>query len=134
VTKELTIDVTAADWEAAPASVQRLVAQLRLSVRPLRAALAELRRANAALRKEHEALRAHNGHRPQRRLIAAYMIVRRCGETAHDRGLARFFATSGRRARSHSTFSLGLFHANASPDILQQALEIPTTLAFSRAA
>lgn len=66
--------------------------------------------------------------------VVAYTIVRRCGEIARDRGLARFFSTSGRRARSHSTFSLGLFHANASPEILQEALNITPAQAFSRAA
>jgi hypothetical protein len=40
--------------------------------------------------------------------------VRRCGGIARDRGLARQFSTSGRRPRSHSTVSLGLFHAEAS--------------------
>jgi hypothetical protein len=66
--------------------------------------------------------------------VVAYTIVRRCGEIARDRGLARQFSTSGRRVRSHSTFSLGLFHAEASPQILQQALGITPAQAFSRAA
>lgn len=66
--------------------------------------------------------------------VVAYTIVRRCGEIARDRGLARQFSTSGRRVRSHSTFSLGLFHAEASPQILQQALGITPAQDFSRAA
>jgi transposase len=53
VNEEPAIEVSAADWEATPASVQRLVAQLMLTVQQLRVEVAELRR-------ENEALRAHN--------------------------------------------------------------------------
>jgi transposase len=54
------VDVSASDWEATPASVQRLVVQLMLTVQQLRDEIVELRRDNEALRKENEALRAHN--------------------------------------------------------------------------
>ena len=60
VNGEPAVDVSASDWEATPVSVQRLVAQLMLTVQQLRAELVELRRDNEALRKENEALRAHN--------------------------------------------------------------------------
>ncbi len=58
--EEQTVEVSAADWEATPASVQRLVAQLMLTVQQLRSEVAELRRENDALRKENDALRTHN--------------------------------------------------------------------------
>jgi hypothetical protein len=66
--------------------------------------------------------------------VVAHTIVRRCGEVARDRGLARQLSTSGRRPRSHSTFSLGIFHAEASSQILREAIGIMPTQAFSRAA
>jgi hypothetical protein len=65
--------------------------------------------------------------------VVAYTIVRRCGEIARDRGLARQFSTSERRPRSHSTVSLGLLYAEASAQILQQALGITPTPGFSSA-
>ncbi len=40
--------------------------------------------------------------------VEAYTIMRRCGEIARDRGLARRFSTSG-RPRSHATFLIAVF-------------------------
>lgn len=66
--------------------------------------------------------------------IVGYTIVRRCGVIARQQGLAKDFSTSGRRPHSHSTFSLGKFHANASPDILRLALALTPSEQFMRAA
>jgi Transposase DDE domain len=66
--------------------------------------------------------------------ILGYTVIRRCGTIARDRGLAKKFSTSGRRSRSHSTFSLGRFHANASPAILAQATGFSLPLEIMRAA
>lgn len=67
-------------------------------------------------------------------VIVGYTVLRRCGVIAQARGLARDFSTSGRRPHSHSTFSLGHFHANASYDILQEALGIAPPAEIMRAA
>ena len=66
--------------------------------------------------------------------IVSYLVIRHCGTIARARGLARDFSTSGRRPNAHSTFSLGIFHANASPDILREALENLGVQEFARAA
>jgi hypothetical protein len=66
--------------------------------------------------------------------ILGYTVIRRCGTIARDRGLAKKFSTSGRRSRSHSTFSLGRFHANASPAILAQATGFSLPAEIMRAA
>lgn len=55
MSEKQTIDIREADWEATPASVQRIVAQLMLTVQQLRSEVAEPRRENEALRREKDA-------------------------------------------------------------------------------
>jgi hypothetical protein len=66
--------------------------------------------------------------------LLSYWVVRRCGRIARARGLARRFSTSGRRPHAHSTFRLGMFHANASFDILCEALDLAPAADWLQAA
>jgi hypothetical protein len=66
--------------------------------------------------------------------LLSYWVLRRCGRIARERGLAKWFSTSGRRPNAHSTFRLGMFHANASLDILYEALDVKPPADWLRAA
>jgi hypothetical protein len=60
----------------------------------------------------------------------AYTFQRRVGQLAQERGLARRFSTRKGRGTKHSTFSLGRFHAKASPALFIEALQSANDLGF----
>jgi hypothetical protein len=60
----------------------------------------------------------------------AYTFQRRVGQLAQERGLARRFSTRKGHGTRHSTFSLGQFHAKASPKLFAEALQTMNSLGF----
>lgn len=61
----------------------------------------------------------------------AYTVQRRVGQLAKEMGLDRQFSTRGHLRGRHSTFSLGHFHADASPLLLSQAIGSVQQLGFA---
>lgn len=66
--------------------------------------------------------------------LASYLVVRRCGRLARQRGLSKPFSTSGGEPNAHATFLPGLLQPNTSTDILDEALEITPVALIPRAA